>query len=74
MAFEEHRMTRSEPRDSGRPVRLHGLLALVIAACIAIGAIAAAVALLDDAARAAGASSASQSSGLYSAGSRTSAR
>ena len=44
-------MTRSEPRDLDMPARLHGLFALALAACVAIAAIAAAVALLDDAAR-----------------------
>lgn len=56
-------MTRSEPRDPGRPgrpVRLHGLFALMLAACVAIGAIAAAVAILDNAVRPAGGTSASQ--------------
>lgn len=60
-------MTSAEPRDRDRTPRLHGLFALMLAACIAIGAIAAAVALLDDAARPARASPASQGSGSLSA-------
>ena len=42
-------MTHSEPRHLGRTTRLHGLLALMLAASIATLAIAAAVALLDNA-------------------------
>jgi hypothetical protein len=59
MALEKTVMTHLEPRDLGRPVRLHGLYALMLAACIAIGAIAAALALLDNAARPSGARAAS---------------
>ena len=44
-------MTHSEPREFGRSAQLHGLYALLLAACIAIGAIAAAVALLDTSVR-----------------------
>jgi hypothetical protein len=51
MAYEEIVMTRTEPtRDLGRATHLHGLFALILAACVALGAIAAALALLDNAA------------------------
>jgi hypothetical protein len=81
MAFEEPVMTHSEPRDPGRPgrpVRLHGLFALMLAASVAIGAIAAAVAILDHAVRPAGGTSASQAADsgftMASASSATSLR
>jgi len=53
-------MMHSGPRERDRPVRLHGLYALMLAASVAIGAIAAAVALLDASAQPAGAGAATQ--------------
>jgi hypothetical protein len=60
MALEDTTMTRSQPRHLGRSARLHGLFALMLAACVATLAIAAAVALLDSTAASTGPGSASQ--------------
>jgi hypothetical protein len=69
MAFEDTVMTRSEPSGLGRATRLHGLLALMLAACVAIMAIAAAVALLDNAVRPSAIGSTSQETDTAFAGS-----
>jgi len=61
-------MTHSEPRGLGRSARLHGLFALMLAACVAIGAIAAALALLDNAVRPTGGSSTMQADSAFSVG------